>query len=312
MKDIYEQIQAQITAVPHIASWLDMVSILDKIVQRRPKHWALPLITCQAMGGAAADAVPVMAALGCLQISIILIDDLLDEDPRGQHHEIGMPAAANAAAAFQAAGLDIIAQANYPQVTRNILFTIFNHMVLATAYGQYLDSQSLCDEAAYWQQAELKSGPFFGTAFQVGALAGGADVETAVQLKQLGTLYGKLIQLHDDLGDVMSQPATPDWNWERPSLPILFARQVSHPEQERFCQLCQAIPEPTALAEAQEILIRCGAVSYCLHHVVTGYEEARTVLAAIQLHERAALTDLIEGLVTPVHALFDSLFAPAL
>ena len=148
-------------------------------------------------------------ALACLQISIILID----ADPRGEHHCIGMPATANAAAAFQAAGLEIVAQWGYPPATQCAILRLFNQMVLTTAYGQYLDTQSLNDEAAYWRQVELKSAPFFGSAFHIGALAGGADEETAVQLQQLGLLYGKLIQIHDDLGDTMAQPATPDWEW---------------------------------------------------------------------------------------------------
>jgi geranylgeranyl pyrophosphate synthase len=107
-------------------------------------------------------------------------------------------------------------------------------MFLSTAFGQFLDVQAPADESDYWQVTKTKSSPFFGAALQVGALAGGGTLETAEQLKKLGCLYGEMIQIHDDMHDSMETPANPDWIQGRSPLPILFASQVKHPEQERF------------------------------------------------------------------------------
>lgn len=302
--DVYDQVQARITAVPHLTAWPDTRFILDRAVNGRPKNWLIPLVSCRAVGGDVEDVIPVIAALACFQLSIIMIDDLLDEDPDGIHHQLGVPATANSAAAFQAFGFEVIAQSHYSAETQAALLRLFNEMVLTTSYGQYLDTQPLQDEADYWRQVDLKSGPFFGTAFHAGALAGGVDEETAVKIKELGLLYGKLIQIHDDLGDTLAQPASPDWVWERPSLPILFAQLVSHPEQARFRQLFQAIPDEAALAEAQEILIRSGAVSYCLHHIITGHQEAIAMLDGLDIQNKTDLNTLLTELIDPVNAMF--------
>jgi len=56
---------------------------------------------------------------------------------------------------------------------------------------------------------QTKSSPFFGMALQIGALLGGASIETAKRLKELGNLYGEMIQVHDDLSDTLAVPATP-------------------------------------------------------------------------------------------------------
>lgn len=72
-----------------------------------------------------------------------------------------------------------------------------------------------------------------------------------------------MIQLHDDLNDTMAVPANPDWLQGRKPLPILFAQSVDHPDHARFQELCQDISNENALREAQDILIRCGGVSYC-------------------------------------------------
>ncbi len=302
--DIYEQIHTHITAVPHLQEWPDLLSIVQRSVARRPENWQLPGVACRAVGGQTEQAIRVMAALACLQISIILVDDLLDEDPQGEQQRLGTPAVANAAAAFQAAGLTLIRDSDYPPASQLALLTCLNDMAATTAYGQYLDTLGVENEAAYWQQVQLKSAPFFGAAFQVGALAGGADQTTAGQLRQLGLLYGRIIQVQDDLKDVMAQPAGPDWLPGRSPLPILFAERVQHPDQERFQQLRERVSEPAALVEAQEILLRCGAVSYCIHHIVNGYHEAQQLVGGMQLAENAGFLALFDELLAPVQELF--------
>ena len=63
------------------------------------------------MGADDAIALPAVAAIACLQISIILVDDILDDDPRGAYHRLGAGRAANLGLAFQAAALKLLAAA---------------------------------------------------------------------------------------------------------------------------------------------------------------------------------------------------------
>jgi len=165
--------------------------------------------------------------------------------------------------------------------------------------------QSVADEAGYWRITQTKSSPFFGTALQLGALMGSASVELSLQIKNLGNLYGEMIQIHDDLNDTMEVPANPDWTEGRSPLPILFARLVDHPLRARFEELRpNAANNPKVLAEAQEILIQCGAVSYCINQLLSRYQTLMQILSPLSLALREPLTSLFEETVMPARKLF--------
>jgi geranylgeranyl pyrophosphate synthase len=208
--DIYDQIFADLLGILPVQEWPDTRRLLQRAFGGRPPQWQLPVLTCQAIGASSEQARPAMAALACMQISIIVIDDLLDDDTRGEHHQIGAPAAANIACAFQAAGLEAIARSEIDAKNKSAIMTILNQMILKTAFGQYMDVQVPDDEAAYWQIVQTKSSPYFGSAIQIGALYAGAAMDVANQLRRFGDLYGEMIQIHDDMHDSMERPTNPD------------------------------------------------------------------------------------------------------
>ncbi len=217
---------------------------LERTAKKKPRDWQLPVLACDAVGGAPESVIPAAAAIACLQISIILIDDMLDADQRGEYHRIGKAVAANLAAAFQAMGLKAIACSETATESKLEALHSLNQIMLTTALGQYLDVQNPADEDAYWHLVRAKRSPFFGAALHVGALLGGASLDVAAQIKELGNLYGEMIQIHDDLGDTMAVPANTDWILGRAPLPILFAQSVDHPERARFLEIWEMIPDP--------------------------------------------------------------------
>ncbi len=295
-----------------VQSWPEMERLFKRAAPSPPRDWRLPVLACEAVGGKPEHAAPAVAAIACAQISIILIDDLLDADPRGEHQTLGAPAVANLAAAFQAAALEVIGEGDdrYTQAAKLAAWRSLNQMLLTTAFGQYLDIQNPADEAAYWKVVETKSGPFYGAALHLGALAGGASIEIAEQLKHLGHLYGAIIQIHDDLNDAMAIPANPDWTLGRTPLPMLFAQRVDHAERARFLELrgrLQAAPDPEVLAEAQRILIRCGAISYGVQELVSRHQTAQAFLEALPVPHRAGLDLLLQESIAPVNKLFATL-----
>jgi geranylgeranyl pyrophosphate synthase len=161
-------------------------------------------------------------------------------------------------------------------------------------------------EANKWKIARAKSSPFFSTAFEIGALAGGASVEMAAQIKELGVIYGEMIQIHDDLDDALAVPAKPDWNAGRASLPILYAQVVDHPSRSRFGELRPHVCEQvSALEEAQQILIECGAVSYCIHALLEKYDRARGLISALKLERRDVMKKIFEDVIQPALRLLD-------
>jgi geranylgeranyl pyrophosphate synthase len=273
----------------------------------QPRDWQLPILACRAVGGVDEQAIPAVSALACAQVGIILIDDMLDEDPRGEYHRVGEGHAANIAAAFLSAGIQAILQSTVQPKARLEALCSLNQMVLGTALGQYLDSQNPSNESDYWRVVENKSAPFYGAAMRLGAVFGNASGEMAEHVERIGRIYGEIIQIHDDLNDTLAVPANPDWLQGRSPLPILFAKSVDHPERSRFLELLQEVSDENALREAQEILIRCGAVSYCVDQLLRRYQSARDVLAAGSLPRRDVLDALLEEVVAPVWRLFEAI-----
>lgn len=305
--ELFNRLIRDFSALPHLRAWDDAQVLFRDTALKEPAHWLLPVKACEAVGGSQDQSILAMLAIGCAHLGILLVDDMLDDDSRGVHHQLGMPATANLACAFQAAALYMLSQGLSHSSGWLAVVADFDAMFLTTAQGQFLDTQPIMDEDAYWQIVELKSSPFFGAAFQAGGLAGGASPEVAEQFRKLGRIYGAMIQIHDDLHDSMEMPANPDWLQGHATLPILFAKTVEHPEREKFMELCQNISADGALVEAQEILIRCGAVSYCVDQLLQRYRTAQKMLDELTLPSKGTMDSLIHDLVAPVYNLFETL-----
>ena len=291
--DMESTIKAHVLAVLEVAAWPEMVSVLEPAKHTLHPGWHLPLLACQAVGGDVSVAIPGAAAIACMEVSIILVDDMLDEDPRGEHLRSGHGPTANLALAFQAAAFRVIAQAAVSADRRAAVTASLAWLALTTALGQHWDVQNLRDEENYWKVVRAKTTPFFGAALHVGALLGNASAEIAAGLRDFGVLFGEILQIRDDLFDAFQTPANPDWKQGRNSLPILYARTADHPDRARFVALLPRIDDPQALREAQQILIGCGAVSYCAYHLVKRHQEARQLLESIPLTDPTPMMDLL-------------------
>ena len=301
--DVFSQVIRRFKDLPQTGSWAEAKELFQQAASRKPDHWMIPARASEAVGRSQEQVIPAILAVGCAHVSILLVDDMLDNDPRGDYHRIGMPAASNLACFFQAAALQAASQSTSDPVVQSVAVNSFNDMFLSTAFGQLLDVQALGTESAYWEVTKTKSAPFFGAALQLGALAGGAAVDIAEQLHALGCLYGEMIQIHDDMHDSMETPANPDWIQGRSPLPILFASIVQYPEQRRFLDLKEQVTSPEALQEAQEILIRCGAISYCADQLIRKYEMGKKILRSIPLIYEKPIASLLDEVIAPVHRL---------
>ena len=305
--DIYSSAVDYLLPFPIFHSWQEIRIILQRIASSRPRAWQLPLIACQAVGESAEKAIPACAALACAQISLLLVDDMLDDDPRGEYRRIGNARASNFALAFQAAAVDALVRDGASASVRLDALDSLNGMMLTTAHGQELDVQNPTEEASYWRVVENKSASFFGCAMHLGALLAEAGEDATHNLAQLGRIYGEMSQIHDDLNDTMAVPANADWLQKRKPLPILFALTVEHPQRARFLNLYQNISKESALQEAQEILIRCGAVSYCVDQLLHRYQRAKGILGESSLSDKEPVASLVEEVIAPVYRLFETL-----
>ena len=261
--------------------------------------WQLPGIACAAVGGAYAAAFPAMAALACVQVSIILVDDMLDEEPEGAHQRFGIGRTANLALALQAAGSVLIEQCSVDAPYRAAATHALNRMALATAAGQELDVRNLDGEENYWQVVRAKSTPFYGIGLEIGALLGGASPQMTEVMYNVGVLFGEAIQIYDDLEDAFQSPANSDWAQGRNNLALLYGLNADYPQKEDFLACKSQASDLSALHKAQQLLIDSGAVSYCAFQLLQRHTTAKSYLDSVTLDRRDQVNYLLEKQLAP-------------
>ncbi|MBN1439738.1 MAG: polyprenyl synthetase family protein [Anaerolineales bacterium] len=295
-----EEVKAQVLGLPEVAAWPEMVRIFEQHVPKPHQVWEWPYRACRAVGGEDSLASSSAAAILCMILSILLVDDMLDQDPRGIHLQLGDAAAANISFAFQSASFRMLAGTPVDAERRATVMRAFADMGLTMAFGQDLDVRNLSGEENYWKVTHAKSSSYFGTAFFAGAVMGNADSDTAARIRKLGELMGDVVQIHDDIKDALDTPANPDWKQMRNNLLFLFARTADHPDRERFLALQPQVDDPEALKEAQRILVRSGAVSYGMYHICHRYQACMGILNETPLKDPEPLKEVVVKFIYPL------------
>jgi geranylgeranyl pyrophosphate synthase len=301
--NIYQDAIQLLLDSPEAQRWPDLKQAFERAKKHLPVAWHFPVRACEAMGGMPQRATPAVAAITCAHMAIMLVDDMLDEDPRGAYRTMGTGKAANLAVGLNAMGIGVLlSEKNCRE--REQAASALNEMIQRTAAGQNMDVMNLQTEEGYWAVTRAKSSPYFEAALHIGALFGGASLQLAEQIKGFGTLYGDIMQIHDDLNDSLAVPANVDWLAGRSPLPLLFAQIVDHPQRDRFLELRSRVEDPVALEEAQEILVSCGAISYSVDVLMRRHQQATELLNTIELVNPSALTGLLDEAIAPVKHLF--------
>lgn len=306
-----ERTKDLILALRPVAAWPEMAALVERVQPRGSFGvWEYPRAACEAVGGSPEAAARGSAAILCALLSIHLVDDLLDQDPGGDYRRLGPGGAANLALAFQAAGHQVLDEPTLAPQTRAALQAILAGMALDTAHGQSLDERDLRDEEEYWQVVCAKTPPLFAAAFAIGSLLGGAPPDAADRLGRLGALLGLCVQVSDDLLDALRTPAAADWSRRPNNLAILYAMTAEHPERETFLELSARTEEASALEAAQAILVRCGALSYCVFKMLELLGEARQAMARLGLPSPEPVARLFDAHIEPLQRLFAAAGAP--
>jgi geranylgeranyl pyrophosphate synthase len=306
IENIKSRILASAMAIPEVAAWPEISTLIEVTLNQPGQFWKLPLLSCQAVGGDVSLAIPLGAAIACVHPGFVLVDDMLDDDPRGLYHSIGCGRAANLAFALQSASIRLIGQADIQSELRAEIANSFAETILTTALGQHWDVQNQGDEADYWKILHTKNTPLFGFALYMGARVGKANPQIATSLHKFGTLISDLVQLYDDLKDAFEAPASPDWQRPRNNLLILYAMTANHTERDQFRELVPQIGNAVSLQTAQQILIHSGAVSYCAYHVSQRYQQARQLLENLALVNPEPLAKSLAQQIEPLARLFQS------
>lgn len=301
----FGKLKRRVRELRTIASWPQMLELVERPIHCETSAWEYPVAACRAVGGAEEAALPAAAAVFCSVISIHLVDDMLDEDPGGEHWISGVGETANFALAFQAAGHLLLDDPQVPMAVRPALQASFAEMSLATCFGQSLDAREAGGEEEYWRIVECKTPPLFGEALRMGALLGGGSVETADRLACLGRILARSIQVGDDATDALESPARPDWKRRGNSLPLLYAMIAPHADREEFLRLSNGVEDPENLAAAQKILLRSGAISYCTLKLLEFSRQAADLLARLPLQNPEPVARLVELQQRPLRRLLE-------
>lgn len=304
----FEQMKQRILAIPEVATWPQMTAIIGR-ARHEPYRslWDYPFIACRSVGGTEEMALAGAGAILCSLASVHLVDDMLDEEPGGDYRTLGAGNAANLALAFQGLGHRLLDDACPDAGIRAALQGSLARTALATAFGQNLDGLGVHSEEDYWRVVEAKTPPLFGCSFYLGARLGGAPLPLAEELDRLGGLIGLFIQVSDDLVDAMKEPGGADWLRPLNNLAILYALTADHAEKEELERLvARAVDDPAALAEAQRILLRSGALSYCALKLIEFSRQAREILARLPLQDPEPIARLLERHMKPLDRLFRS------
>lgn len=303
----FEAIKKTVCSLPEVSAWPEMLDLIERVTHREGLAvWDCPLASCQAVGGTELMALPGASAVFCSLLSIHLVDDLLDDEPHGVFRRLGAGPTANLALAFQAAGHRLLGD---PALEAGISATaqkILGRMALGTAYGQGLDVREAHNEAEYWRIVEAKTPPLFGAAFEIGAVLGRAPAEAVLRLERIGRILGRFIQVSDDLSDALQTPAKVDWNKPSNNLAILYALTAHHPSRERFRELVSHADDPDCLAEAHQILLKSGAISYCTFKMLEFSQEAQQVLDSFPLTDSEPVARILRLHLKPLHRLLEN------
>ena len=303
----FDAIKQAVRTLCEIANWPEILDLIERVGHKEDiSVWDYPFASCRAVGGTDAAALPGAAAVFCSLLSIHLVDDMLDDEPCGDFRRLGAGPTANIALAFQAAGHRLLSDPSLDPALGAAAQAILARMSLGTAYGQGLDTREARNEEEYWRIVEAKTPPLFGAAFEIGALLGGAPAEVIHRLEKVGRLLGRFVQVSDDLSDALQTPAQVDWNRPCNNLAILYALTAQHPAREQFRTLTARSGDPEALAEAHQILLKSGSVSYCAFKMIEISQEAQEVLDRAPLHDSEPVARILRLHLRPLHRLLET------
>lgn len=286
-------------------NWPTLMEVINRYTDTQTLDWWLPIAACRCFGQSDVRAIPASAAVVSAQAAIILVDDILDEDPKGLHQTLGVGRSANLAMALESLSFEVLGTASVPPATLLEAQQGLARMFVVTALGQDQDVGSITNEAEYWQAVTNKSTPFYGLALQLGGQTAEAPPKACKHLYDLGVLVGEIVQLHDDLFDALDPTVKPDWSPDTSNLLILYSLTVDHEDRHEFSSSLRTAAQPEVLKRLQSILVSSGAVSYCLYQLTIRHKKCRELASLANLPNHSPLNDLLEYQIAPARSILE-------
>ncbi|MBU6333772.1 MAG: polyprenyl synthetase family protein [Chloroflexi bacterium] len=231
----------------------------------------LVLLACRAVGGDAAQALPLAAAIQLIHDFSLIHDDIEDDSAtrRGRPtlwHLWGLAQGINAGDGMFVVAHRALYQLRDRGVAADVVLAIarrFDDTILTICEGQYLDlhheGDLSIDEAAYLAMIARKTAALLGASASLGAMVAGATAPQVAALGEFGLALGIAFQIQDDVLGIWGEPAdtgkpaAADLWRKKLSLPVIVALQHS-PQRDQLAGLL-GLPAPDAAAVARMLAI---------------------------------------------------------
>lgn len=202
------------------------------------------------------------AAAEFIHAASLIHDDIIDGSPvrRGQkamHIKLGVSGALHVGNYMSARVIELISV--YSADREKYVYNLSSLATTQLCMGEYQQLAHLFDYDVtieqYLEKSKNKTAQLMAACLQIGALAAGADAETAELLYAFGEKLGMSFQIRDDVLDFsqsaekLGKPAGSDLRGGQVTLPVLFALQ-----DEALAPAIRAISADTPAAEIDTVV----------------------------------------------------------
>lgn len=270
----------------------------------------LAMISCEAVGGKARDAIEAAAALELLHNFTLIHDDIMDRDEfrrnvKTVHTIWGEPVAIIAGDALFAKVFEVAAanarRLKLPAERTVELFDTISKASFEICRGQALDmlfeGRKEITEDEYLNMVSGKTGALIEASAKVGALLGNGSREQVRALAEYGRLIGMAFQIQDDVLGIVGEPQKfgkpigSDIREGKRTLIVIRALKVaSKGDKEKLLRVLGNRRAPDAqLKRAVDVLKRAGAIDYADQKAREFVAKAKSKLGALPRSEAKQL-----------------------
>ncbi len=257
------------------------------------------LLACRTVGGDAAQALPLAAAIQLIHDFSLIHDDIEDDSAtrRGRPtlwHLWGLAQGINAGDGMFVVAHRALYQLRDRGVAADVVLEIarrFDDTILTICEGQYLDlhheGDLAIDEAAYLAMITRKTAALLGASASLGAMVAGATATQVAALGEFGLALGVAFQIQDDVLGIWGapaetgKPAAADLWRRKLSLPVIAALRQSPHRDELADLLGHPTPDAASVARMLAILDATNARAFCEASAAAQHRRALAALAQL-------------------------------
>lgn len=273
-----------------IQSPVDLVNDIGRhLVQAGGKRLRPALYLLCARGGVPkqAELTPIAVAIELIHMATLVHDDIIDNaatrrgrptaNARWGNHSSVLTGDYLFAKAFSAA---MVAEKNMLKILTDVICNICEGEIVQLKESFNAEQ----DEADYRHRIAQKTADFIAASCELGAISGGLDEKSVLQVREYGYALGMAFQITDDILDItasaeqLGKPVGNDLRQGIVTLPVIYALKNSpHSDELRSIIINQNMSDDD-VKRGLEIILQTDAVEYSYGQVNTYLQHARNIL----------------------------------